>query len=105
VAGSALTDLEYEILDCVVDSDETTRIILWDMSNPANADAFSIDAKRLDFDGLNRVFERLADLGLVARKEEATDGFEHPRRGVRYTWWSVTEEGRRVWQAWARDTP
>jgi hypothetical protein len=103
--ATELTDLDYEILDCVIDSDETTRIILWDINNPVHADTFSADAKQLDFDALNHVFERLTELGLVTGKEEATDGFEHPRPGVTYTWWSVTEEGRRVWRAWARDTP
>jgi hypothetical protein len=30
-----------------------------------------------------------------------TDGYERPRPGVTYVWWSLTEEGRRVWTAWA----
>ncbi len=96
-----LSELEYEILDLVVQEDETTALILKDLRNLNNAAQLSAEAEALDFAGLDAVFERLADLGLVSRKQESTDGFELPRPGVTYTWWSITGEGRRVWDAWA----
>ncbi len=96
-----LSELEYEILDLVVQEDETTALILSDLRNPNNAAWFSAEAKALDFALLDAVFGRLADLGLVSRKEESTDGFALSRPGVTYTWWSMTSEGRRVRDAWA----
>lgn len=97
----ALSKLEYEMLDTLVDDDETTAIILHDLRNPNNARAFSEEAKALDFVVLDAVFSRLAELGLVGRKQEATDGFRRPQRGVSFTWWCLTEKGRRAWEAWA----
>lgn len=100
-----LSNLEYETLDLVVQEDESTALILSDLRNPLNAAPFSTEAKALDSATLDAVFGRLANLGLVSRKQEASDGFELPQPGVSYTWWSATDEGLRVWKAWADAAP
>ncbi len=100
MSEGGLSELDYEVLDTIADADETTAIVLHDLRNPNNAPWCSDDAKALDFAALDAVFGRLVDLGLVARKEEPTDGFEQPRAGVSFTWWCMTENGRRAWAAW-----
>ena len=67
MANKRLSELEYEILDSIVDADETTALILRDIRTPINEESFSADAKALDFDALDAVFDRLAERGLVAR--------------------------------------
>ncbi len=100
-----LSALELEILDTLVDSDETTALILRDLRNPHNAASFSERAKELDFARLDAVFRQLAERGLVAAKQEPTDGFALPRPGVSFTWWSLTDEGRRTWEAYDATQP
>jgi hypothetical protein len=91
-----IADLEREILTTVCDDDETTRLILEDLHNRNNAEHFSDEAKRLDFDALDAVFKSLEAQGLVTSRPESTDGREHPRPRVTYTWWRITDAGRRV---------
>lgn len=87
------SELELEILGTLWDASETVATVLPDLPNPSNVDRFSPAAKALDRAGLNAVFERLRDLGLVVGHEEASDGYEM-EPGRTYTWWSMTADGR-----------
>ena len=99
-----LTDLHYEILDLVADEDESTAAALQTLHHPS-ASPFSEQALALDFIGLDAVFEELQAHGLVEPKFEVTDGVQRPRPGVTYTWWSMTEKGRRAWDLWDAAQP
>lgn len=92
--------LELEILDTLADGSETVATVFLDFTNPNNVDHFSAAAKALDRAGLNAVFHRLEDLGLVVGREEVSDGYEM-EPGRTYTWWSMTTDGRRAWSVWA----
>jgi hypothetical protein len=99
--SDAPTPLELEILNTLADGDETTALILIDLHRAANADDHSDEAKELDGDRLNVVFERLVALGLVARTEDGWDGVSEQRAGVPTTWWSMTKRGWETWEQWA----
>jgi hypothetical protein len=98
--SDAPTPLELEILNTLADGDETTAVVLFDLHRPANADDHSDEARGLNLDRLNAVFERLEALGLVARTDGGWDGVGEQRAGTPTNWWSMTKRGRDTWQRW-----
>src|SRR3954469_22077155 len=94
----SLSAFDYELLDWLVQEEETTAIILNDLRNPNNASRFTDDMKALDFNDIDAALHRLADLGLVVGHQEASDGYQIAP-GVTYTWWGLTDAGRSTWEA------
>src|SRR3954463_15251121 len=99
VAGDSLSEVDYEVLGLLVDDEESVATILATVRNPNIAATFSAAARVLDVDGLEAIFRRLADLGLVGGHQELSDGYRM-EPGVTYTWWGLTSEGRRTWEVW-----
>lgn len=94
----SLSAFDHELLDWLAQDEETTAIILNDLRNPNNASRFSAEMKALDFDDIDAALHRLAGLGLVKGHQETSDGLQM-EPGVTYTWWGLTDDGRRAWQA------
>jgi len=93
-AGPVPSPLELEILETLWNDSETVATVFPDLSHPS----FSSAAQALDRAGLDAVFRRLNQFGLVAGHEEPHDGFEG-RPGKTYTWWSLTAAGERAVEA------
>jgi hypothetical protein len=100
----SLTSFDYELLDWLAQDDETTAIMVNDLRNPNNASRFSAEMRALEFDDVDAALHRLADVGLVKGHQEPSDGYQMAP-GVTYTWWGLTEDGRRAWEAWDAAQP
>jgi hypothetical protein len=86
VSRHSLSELDYEVLDLLVQDDESVATTLATIRNPNIAASFSPPARALDVDSLEAIFRRLANLGLVEGHQELSDGYRM-QPGVTYTWW------------------
>src|SRR4051794_15767870 len=99
VSRQSLSEVDYEVLDLLVQDEESVATILATVRNPNVAARFSPAARALDVGGLEAILRRLADLGLVEGHEELSDGYRMEPDAT-YTWWGLTTGGRRAWEVW-----
>jgi len=88
--------LDLEILGHLLDDKESTATVLETLRRPGNRDWVSHAAAGLSAEDLDTILRRLRSFGLVTSGEEATDGYRLTDPGESFTWWIVTDAGRRA---------
>ncbi len=92
--------LDLEILGHLLNDAESSATVLATLRLPVNRDQVSQAASRLTLADLDGIFEHLRSLGLVTAHQEASDGYQLAEPGRSFTWWTITEAGRRACDDW-----